>query len=157
MKQHHEEVFEFLRLCNATEYSLKSLVNSDGLAHPEIRQKLELCMRLITEEYTELRDAIQLLLDSKHDIYSMSVEKKLKLLTEILDGGIDLPYVVNNLMFTLGMPVQQAFEEVHRSNMKKVINIDGKLVIVRRADGKILKPEGWQPPDLAKIIKEHIK
>jgi predicted HAD superfamily Cof-like phosphohydrolase len=30
--------------------------------------------------------------------------------------------------------------------------VDGK--VIRREDGKILKPEGWQPPQIDKIINE---
>jgi len=36
------------------------------------------------------------------------------------------------------------FAEVHRSNMAKLV--DGK--VIRREDGKVLKPEGWTPPDV---------
>jgi predicted HAD superfamily Cof-like phosphohydrolase len=41
-----------------------------------------------------------------------------------------------------------AFNEVHRSNMAKLV--DGK--VLRRDDGKVLKPEGWQPPQLAQFL-----
>jgi hypothetical protein len=40
------------------------------------------------------------------------------------------------------------WQEVHRSNMAKLR--DGKLV--RREDGKILKPEGWTAPDFTEIL-----
>jgi hypothetical protein len=26
-------------------------------------------------------------------------------------------------------------------------------IVKRRPDGKVLKPEGWQPPDIAKLIE----
>ena len=41
------------------------------------------------------------------------------------------------------------FNEVHRSNMAKLV--DGK--VIRREDGKVLKPEGWQPPQLAQFLQ----
>jgi hypothetical protein len=41
------------------------------------------------------------------------------------------------------------FAEVHRTNMAKV----GGPV---RPDGKKLKPEGWQPPDIAGILRAQI-
>jgi predicted HAD superfamily Cof-like phosphohydrolase len=28
--------------------------------------------------------------------------------------------------------------------------VDGK--VIRRADGKVQKPEGWQPPDIKRIL-----
>ena len=43
-----------------------------------------------------------------------------------------------------------AFNEVHRSNMAKLV--DGK--VIRRDDGKVLKPEGWQPPQLAQFLPD---
>ena len=43
-----------------------------------------------------------------------------------------------------------AFNEVHRSNMAKLV--DGK--VIRREDGKVLKPEGWQPPQLAQFLPD---
>jgi predicted HAD superfamily Cof-like phosphohydrolase len=41
--------------------------------------------------------------------------------------------------------------EVVRSNMAKVDPVTGK--VIKRADGKILKPEGWTPPQLAQFTK----
>jgi predicted HAD superfamily Cof-like phosphohydrolase len=29
--------------------------------------------------------------------------------------------------------------------------VDGK--VLRRADGKVMKPEGWQPPNLAQFLE----
>ena len=41
----------------------------------------------------------------------------------------------------------EVFDEIHRSNMTKV---GGE----KRADGKILKPEGYEPPNLEPILRE---
>ena len=50
-----------------------------------------------------------------------------------------------------GYNVQGAWDEVLKTNMAKVDPKTGK--VRRREDGKILKPEGWQPPDMSKFIK----
>lgn len=43
--------------------------------------------------------------------------------------------------------------EVARSNLAKV---DGSLgPIKRRDDGKLLKPDGWEPPDITGVLKRH--
>lgn len=73
-------------------------------------------------------------------------------LVAIADGGIDSLYVIYWTLNLLGMPVKELFDEVHRSNMAK--SQGGK--VLRRNDGKILKPEGWQPPNLRKIILDKI-
>jgi len=38
--------------------------------------------------------------------------------------------------------------------MAKVDPVTGK--VKRREDGKILKPEGWTPPDLSKFTKKKL-
>ena len=43
----------------------------------------------------------------------------------------------------------EAFNEVHRSNMAKLV--DGK--VIRREDGKVLKPNGRKPPQLAQFLE----
>jgi predicted HAD superfamily Cof-like phosphohydrolase len=42
------------------------------------------------------------------------------------------------------------WEEVIRSNMDKVDPETG--MVRKRSDGKILKPEGWKPPNLSDLI-----
>ena len=42
------------------------------------------------------------------------------------------------------------WDEVARSNLAK-ISPDGK--VHKRGDGKVLKPEGWTPPNIKDIIK----
>lgn len=66
-------------------------------------------------------------------------------LVEIADGLADLIYVAVGTALELGIPLDRVWDEVHRSNMAK----RGGPV---RADGKQLKPEGWQPPDIARAI-----
>lgn len=83
---------------------------------------------LIFEECEELREAIE-----RDD------------LVEAIDGACDLIYVVLGTMVSAGVDLAPFFDEVHRSNMAKV---GGK----RREDGKILKPEGWMPPDIAGLL-----
>lgn len=49
----------------------------------------------------------------------------------------------------LDLPIDEVIEEVHRSNMAKLWS-DGKPHY--RADGKVAKPEGWTPPDIAGVL-----
>jgi predicted HAD superfamily Cof-like phosphohydrolase len=49
----------------------------------------------------------------------------------------------------LNIPLNAVFAEVHRSNMTKLLP-DGS--VLRRADGKIVKPPHWSPPDIAAIL-----
>jgi predicted HAD superfamily Cof-like phosphohydrolase len=59
----------------------------------------------------------------------------------------DVLYVVYGTAVEMGVDLAPFFAEVHASNMRKA----GGPV---RADGKITKPEGWTPPDLARVYRE---
>ena len=69
---------------------------------------------------------------------------------DIADGGADLVWVVKGLFTTLGINFDQVWEEIRASNMSKVV--DGK--VIRRADGKILKPDTYFKPDIEKVLKK---
>lgn len=59
------------------------------------------------------------------------------------DALVDAIYYICDCAVRHGMNLDPLFDIVHGANMKKVVN--GK--VIRRADGKILKPEGWEPPE----------
>lgn len=68
----------------------------------------------------------------------------------VLDGIIDTIVTLTGLGYSMGFDMEKAWNEVHRTNMAKIDPTTGK--VVRRDDGKILKPEGWAPPDLVKVV-----
>lgn len=74
-------------------------------------------------------------------------------LVEVLDALADIGYILAGSVLNHGLHhlYDEAFAEVHRSNMAKLV--DGK--VLRREDGKVMKPEGWTAPDLARILAEH--
>lgn len=59
------------------------------------------------------------------------------------DALVDAIYYICDCAVRHGMNLDPLFEIVHNANMKKVVN--GK--VIRRPDGKILKPEGWEKPE----------
>lgn len=54
-------------------------------------------------------------------------------------------YQLCSLAILLHLPMDRVWTEVQRSNLAKLV--DGK--VIRRNDGKILKPDSWTPPDIA--------
>jgi predicted HAD superfamily Cof-like phosphohydrolase len=70
---------------------------------------------------------------------------------EQLDACMDLIWVTLGFCHMKGYDVDGAWNEVLKTNMAKVDSVTGK--VKRREDGKILKPEGWKPPDLKKFVK----
>ena len=64
----------------------------------------------------------------------------------------DLLYVTYGFAVTFGLPIDEVFERVHRSNMSKLA-ADGKPVY--RDDGKVLKGPNYQPPKLDDLFDEY--
>lgn len=95
---------------------------------------IELRIKLLTEEVQEYADAAR-----AGDM------------VEILDALADIGYILAGTIINHGMQdiYDDAFAEVHRSNMAKLV--DGK--VHRRDDGKVMKPEGWQPPNLSQFLE----
>ncbi|MFW8628359.1 hypothetical protein [Deinococcus sp. ME38] len=67
-------------------------------------------------------------------------------LTALAHELADLLYVTYGAFDRLGLDADAVFAEVHRANLTKASG-------PRRADGKILKPEGWQPADVRSVIE----
>lgn len=59
----------------------------------------------------------------------------------------DLLYVTYGAILACGVDPDPVFAEVHRANLSKAGG-------PRRADGKILKPPGWQPADVRRVIEQ---
>lgn len=88
-------------------------------------------MKLLKEEFDEYNEG-----ETNNDLENIAKELA------------DIIYIVCGTAVSYGIPLDRVFDEVHRSNMAKLV--DGKPI--RREDGKILKPEGWTPPDIKKIL-----
>lgn len=70
--------------------------------------------------------------------------------TEELDACMDLIWVILGYCHARGFNVEGAWNEVARSNMSKVDAATGK--VIKREDGKILKPDTFSPPNLEPFI-----
>lgn len=114
----------------------------------------ELRLALIFEEATELAEAMGFNAESvKTAVCTMlyhdgPVEGETDLIG-VADALGDLDYVVNGAALEFGIDLPKVTAEVHRSNMTK-LGPEGKPIY--RADGKILKGEGYEPPNLEKVL-----
>ena len=88
---------------------------------------------LITEEYEELKQA---LIDLNR--------------VEQLDALVDILVVTMGAIRAGGFDGEGAWNEVMRTNFAKIDPETGK--VRKREDGKVLKPEGWEPPKLANFV-----
>lgn len=69
---------------------------------------------------------------------------------EELDACFDMMWVIIGYMKARGWDCEAAWDEGARSNLSKIDPTTGK--VIRREDGKILKPAGWTPPDFSKFV-----
>ena len=69
---------------------------------------------------------------------------------EQLDACFDMIWVIVGYMKARGWDCSAAWDEGAKSNLSKIDANTG--FVLRREDGKILKPEGWKPPDFAKFV-----
>ena len=92
-----------------------------------------LYLKLIQEEYIEFFTAV------KNDRYA-----------DQLDGCFDLMWVIIDYMKKRGCDCDGAWDEGAKSNLAKIDPATGN--VIRREDGKILKPEGWQAPNFTQFV-----
>jgi len=69
-------------------------------------------------------------------------------LTQIAHELADVAYVTYGAAVTAGIELDDVVAAVHRANMSK-LGRDGHPVIV---DGKVMKGEAYQPPDIAALL-----
>lgn len=87
---------------------------------------------LIKEEYEELTQARSQL--------------------EELDALIDILVVTIGAIHSMGADAEGAWKEVMRTNFAKIDKETGK--VRKREDGKVLKPSGWEPPNLKPYLQD---
>ena len=96
--------------------------------------QFNLYTKLIEEEFKELKVAV----DNVDEL-------------ETLDALIDILVVTIGAIQSAGFDGEGAWKEVMSTNFAKIDRLTGK--VRKREDGKVLKPVGWTPPNLAPYLK----
>ncbi len=100
------------------------------------KQQAELYLKLIEEEYEkEFKEARQ----SNDDVLT-------------IDACFDTIWVIVGYMMSRGWDCERIWDEGALSNLKKIDRATQK--VLKREDGKVLKPEGWQPPNFSKFVNK---
>ena len=99
------------------------------------QEQFKLYVNLIDEEFNELKDAIE-----NEDMI------------ETLDALEDILVVTIGAIHSAGMDGEGAWKEVMATNFAKIDKNTGK--VRKREDGKVLKPIGWVPPELAPFVSK---
>ncbi len=98
--------------------------------------QFDLYVSLIDEEIRELYEAI-----TAHDK------------VETLDALIDILVVTVGAIHSMGADAEGAWKEVMMTNFAKIDSETGK--VRKREDGKVLKPTGWNAPNLQPFLKDN--
>lgn len=116
---------------NTVAYDLMEACDSAELLTAEHPGPTSLSIRLLVEEVRESVDAI----------IAEDIE-------EIADGLVDIVYIVMGIANRYGIDFDACWTEVQNANIAKFpygeVNLD--------ASGKILKPTGWEPPNIKKAL-----
>lgn len=75
-------------------------------------------------------------------------------LASSFDALIDLVYVAMGTAYLMGLPWQQGWDEVHKANMAKV-RASEPSQSKRGTKYDVIKPDGWTPPDLQKVLDNY--
>lgn len=94
---------------------------------------IQLYINLIREEFDEFREAIEL---------QDEVEQ--------LDACMDMIWVILGFCHMKRFDVESAWKEVSKSNLAKIDSETGK--VRKDKNGKVMKPDGWQPPNLTEFV-----
>jgi predicted HAD superfamily Cof-like phosphohydrolase len=98
-------------------------------------QQYAMYIKLIDEEHQELLEA------------TLAEDK-----VEQLDALIDILVVTIGAIHSMGADAEGAWKEVMKTNFAKIDSETGK--VRKREDGKVLKPIGWVPPELAPFVSK---
>lgn len=109
-------------------------------------QRIKLRRKLIDEESGETCCALEKLEAHMDGTVTLTTSDLDDAMVEIADGLADTIYVCIGAALEFGIPLALVWSRVQKANMAKVDPTTGK--VRKREDGKILKPDGWQEPDV---------
>jgi predicted HAD superfamily Cof-like phosphohydrolase len=125
-------------------YDVEMFMKACG--HTPDPKRVALYLDLVREEIGELEEAMAAFHSSE------SLEDNQQARADVLDAICDSIWVLVGLAKTMDLPLDWGWDAVALTNARKV---DPELGTVLRDDsGKIMKPMGWKPPDMLKIIQQ---
>lgn len=71
---------------------------------------------------------------------------------EEIDACFDMIWVIVGYMLSRGWDCERIWDEGALSNLLKIDKVTKK--VLKREDGKVLKPDGWKKPDFTRFVKK---
>jgi len=153
-KDVHDKQIAALQRQRETDYHTtgKSMFQMVG----EFHEKFDLVINDRPMDFSRENDdfEVMVLFDLRHALHREEWEELEEAwmdedLVRFADAICDLIYVLCGTAVSFGIPLDECFAEVQRSNMSK-LGEDGQPI--KRKDGKILKGPNFSKPDLRSII-----
>ena len=135
----HEKVKEFHRVCG--------IETPDRPTMPDEATRILRCRLLLDETLEFIRASGCSVVGSGHlgDVLTTHAPD----LAAMAQENADVRYIAHGNDLAMGVD-GRVFDAVHAANLAKAPN----GVVTRRTDGKVVKPDGWTPPDVARVLKE---
>jgi len=149
---HATAVRDFTRACGQHTPNTPQLMN---------RLEVEFITKMVLDELLELNATVMAPFEAKtsvmnmlkvaKDVPMMTTANKAEIVAEQADALVDIWYYSLDCAAKKGINLSSVFSLVHAANMRKVNPATG--MCIKRADGKIEKPVGWCPPNVAKEME----
>ena len=117
----------------------------DQSTDTENYDQFKMYLNLIKEEYDELLVAQGIDLKTMEQVSPADP-------VEVLDALVDILVVTIGAIHSMGADGEGAWKEVMRTNFAKIDKETGR--VRKREDGKVLKPVGWEPPNLKPFVSK---
>lgn len=139
--------FQLIKDFNETfGHAVRDVVSLD---YPDVKMRYE---QVFLEEVQEIADAFKSWSEAKND------EERKEAAIEMLDALVDTEVTLHGLAQAMGMPTEEGFVAVYKSNMSKA-GPDGKAMYYPEGHvkaGKIAKGPNFKEPyeDLKKLVED---
>lgn len=137
----HEKVKQFHRVMGVPVAAKPTM--------PDEATRLLRCRLLLEEtlEFIKASGCVVFGLTSHYGVYHLAGATPD--LAAMAQENEDVVYIAMGNRCAIGTDVR-VFDEVHRANMAKA----GPDGVRKNAIGKVEKPDGWKPPDVARVLAE---
>jgi predicted HAD superfamily Cof-like phosphohydrolase len=163
-----QEIASLVNICNTSDNVASIQVHMGMItAYTSIKERLqennkEIKMSIFKDQETFMKASDQTVdhfNEAQYNLYlnlireefnELSVAESNNDLVEVTDAILDMIVVGVGALLSAGVDVEGAWNEVIRSNMSKIDPDTGK--VLKREDGKVLKPISWSPPNLKPFL-----
>ena len=121
-----------------------------------VMSELDELAATVTQDHEECNKFMMDALLSIDKCQKYQYNDELGVISAQADSMVDAWYYMLNTAAKHGMNLSKLFDVVHRANMNKRDPKTGKF-IRRESDGKVIKPEGWQEPDIEGEMRKQME